>query len=110
MAIQANGKVDPSQRTDEDEFYRRVIFRTPGSSPRSAANGSTNTAIADSTSPFEAGPWASACASFGSHLNLFNNWLETAQTSAPPRALGKYNVYNSSEPNRTAFHHDERVS
>ena len=26
---QANGKVERSHRTDEDEFYRRVIFRTP---------------------------------------------------------------------------------
>src|SRR5437870_5419208 len=26
---QANGKVERSHRTDEDEFYRRVTFRTP---------------------------------------------------------------------------------
>jgi transposase InsO family protein len=26
---QANGKVERSHRTDADEFYRRVIFRTP---------------------------------------------------------------------------------
>ena len=26
---QANGKVERSHRTDEDEFYRRVIFRNP---------------------------------------------------------------------------------
>jgi transposase InsO family protein len=32
---QANGKVERSHRTEEDEFYRRVIFRNAGS-PRGA--------------------------------------------------------------------------
>jgi transposase-like protein len=42
-------------------------------SPRSSANGSTNTTIAGSTSHFEAGPLPSACASSGLRPNLFNN-------------------------------------
>jgi transposase InsO family protein len=67
---QANGKVERSHRTDSTGA---CSSGTPPSSPGSSANGSTNTTIAASTSRFEAGPQPSACASFGSHPNLFNN-------------------------------------
>ncbi len=70
---ESNGKVERSHRTDEDEFYRRVFFRTPRSSPRSSGNGRLSITIGDLTSPCGERPPPNACASCASLPSLSNN-------------------------------------
>jgi transposase InsO family protein len=70
---QANGKVERSHRTDEDEFYRRVLFRTPAELAQKLRQWEHESTIAGSTSRCAAGPRPSAYANFGSLQNLFKN-------------------------------------
>jgi transposase InsO family protein len=70
---QSNGKVERSHRTDADEFYRRMIFRSPAELAQKLRQWEyeynhrrPHLALRGHTPP-------NACASFESHATLFNN-------------------------------------
>lgn len=70
---ESNGKVERSHRTDEDEFYRRLILRKPAELVQKLRHGSTSTTTGDRTWPFGERPRPSGSASFESRPTTFNN-------------------------------------